>query len=186
MHEAAPGDKAGPWVKVSRVAGRLDRALAALETGMIVLLLGAAAILNFSQVAARYLLDLSISSFEEISVYLIIWMVFLGAAHADRLGQNISLDLAYEYLPETAQRTLWRIADGALAALAAMLAYSAFDAVAFSRMLGETSVSRLSAPIWIIMAVMPAGFGIIALRAGARALRGRKHLHLHHALEMPE
>jgi C4-dicarboxylate transporter DctQ subunit len=173
MQGSAADDDNRPMARAARAARLLDRALAGLEFGLIVLLLGFAAILNVSQVAARYFLNLSISSFEEISVYLIIWMVFVGASHAERLGQNISLDLAHEYLPETARRMLWRIADGALAILALVLAYSAFDAVAFSKMLGETSVSRLSAPIWIIMAVMPASFVVIALRAGGRTLSGR-------------
>lgn len=165
---------------------QIDHALGMAEAGLIVMLLSAAAILNFSQVAARYVFGVSASSLEEISVYLIMWMVFVGMVHADRLERNIALDLVHSYIPEKAGDTLWRIADAMLAVTAAILAYFAIDAVMFSQMLGEESVSRLSAPIWIIMLVMPFCFAIVCVRAAVRVLTGRRKQRIDDELEFQE
>lgn len=156
-----------------RMVTQIDHALGMAEASLIVLLLAGAAVLNFSQVAARYVFGFSASSLEEISVYLIVWMVFVGMAHADRLERNISLDIVHSCLPDRATDRLWRVADILIATTSGLLAWYAIQAVQFSHMIGEESVSRLSAPIWIVMLVIPVCFAIVACRAMARAYTGR-------------
>jgi TRAP-type C4-dicarboxylate transport system permease small subunit len=174
------------WLKAGRTIRSIDRALGLLEVGFIVLLLGGAAVLNFSQVATRYLLQKSASSLEEISVFLVLWMVFLGMAHADRLGQNIALDIVHSYLSPANKKALWRFCDAILAVLALALAYYALDAVMFSYMLGETSVSKLSAPIWQVMAIIPVSFFLVGLHAMGRVITGREKLDIFDELDVQE
>ena len=152
----------------------IDRGFAALEGFLIVALLSFAAILNFSQVPARYLFGLSFSSAEEVSVFCMLWAVFIGMARAERLGQNISIDILHNFLSEERRRVLWRFSDFLLAVIAFFLAWHAIEAVAFSHMIGERSVSKLGAPIWVVMLVIPATFFMVGARAALRCLKGRK------------
>ena len=166
----------GFWPKAKHVVNSVDHVLGILERALIVALLGVAVMLNFAQIMARYVFNFSASSLEEISVYLIIWMVFVGVIHADRLGQNIALDIVYNYASDPAKKSMWRFCDGLLAITAFALAIYGLESVMFSHMIGETSVSKLSAPIWLIMSVIPISFAIIGLRAVGRVIVGRSKL----------
>ena len=146
----------------------LDKCLAKFEIAAVVILLATAAVLNFIQVVARYFLNLSFNALEEISVYFIIALVFVGLMRADRNRQNISIDIIHNYLSPSAANILWTIADGFLCITALSLAYFTSQSVIFSHMIGETSVSSLGFPIWLVMVVMPPCFLIIGIRAALR------------------
>ena len=148
----------------------LDKCLAKLEIAAVVIFLATAAILNFVQVVARYVFDLSFNTLEEISVYFIIALVFIGLIRADRNRQNISIDILHNYLSPSVAKVLWRIADCLLCITALSLAYYTSQSVIFSYMIGETSVSSLGFPIWLVMIVMPPCFLIIGIRAALRIL----------------
>lgn len=186
MNSQNASQNIGFWHRAKRMIDSFDHALGFLESVLIVGLLSVAVILNFAQITARYVFGFSASSLEEISVYLIVWMVFVGVVHADRLSQNISLDIVYNYVTDGAKRTLWRFCDALLAVTAFALAAYGLEAVAFSHMIGETSVSKLSAPIWVIMVVIPVSFALIGLRAAVRAVSGRSKLDMFDELELQE
>jgi len=151
----------------------VDRGFASFENLLIFTLLSVAAALNFSQVPARYLFGLSFSSAEEISVFLMLWMVLVGMVRADRLGQNISIDILHNFLSEKPRQILWRFSDALLACIAFVIAWHAVDAVVFAHMIGERSVSKLAAPIWLPMMIIPSAFTIVGVRALLRSFRGR-------------
>lgn len=161
----------------------MDRGLAFAELTLIAAFMAVAAVLNFVPVVARYVLNLSASKLEEISVYLIVWVIFVGAVHADRMGQHISLDLVYSMISDRWRKRLWRVADFLLALTAFILACRSLEAVMFSRMIGETSVSTLAAPIWIVMSIMPVAFLMIAVRSLLRAITGRRKLDIFDEVE---
>ena len=110
----------------------LDKCLAKFEIAAVVILLATAAVLNFIQVVARYFLNLSFNALEEISVYFIIALVFVGLMRADRNRQNISIDIIHNYLSPSAANILWTIADGFLCITALSLAYFTSQSVIFS------------------------------------------------------
>lgn len=173
MHDLPSEKTASVKERFNAAVDLVDRGFAGFEGFLIFILLSAAAVLNFSQVPARYLFGLSFSSAEEISVFLMLWMVFVGMARADRLGQNISIDIVHNFLSEKPRQMLWRISDVLLTGIAFVIAWHAADAVAFSHMLGERSVSKLAAPIWLPMTIIPVTFAVVGVRAMLRAIRGR-------------
>jgi len=176
----------GFWPRAKHVVNSVDHVLGIFESTLIVALLGVAVMLNFAQITARYVFGFSASSLEEISVYLVMWMVFVGVVHADRLGQNIALDIVYNYASDTAKKNMWRFCDGLLAITAFALAIYGLESVMFSHMIGETSVSKLSAPIWLIMSVIPVSFALIGLRAVGRVIAGRSKLNIFDELDLQE
>ena len=148
---------------------KFDQFLGKFEVIAIGLALGIASLLNVIQVVARYFFNVSFNTFDEISVYLMISVVFIGMARADSLKQNISVDIAHSILGKRTARKLHRVSDALLCVIAFLLMYFTFDSVLFSKMIGESSVSSLGIAIWPIMAVMPASFLLVGIRAGLRS-----------------
>ena len=147
----------------------MARLLARVETVMLALTLALAAGLTLLTIVGRNFLGIGFGGLDELSVYLLIWMVFAGMAQADRLGAHIAIDVVPHLLAPGPSRVLARLIDALLGALALVLAWVTFDATRFSYMLGETSVQSLEAPIWIVMAIMPPAFMVVAVRSLARA-----------------
>ena len=148
----------------------MTRLLARVETAMLALTLAVAAGLTLLTIIGRNFLGIGFGGLEELSVYLLIWMVFAGMAQADRLGAHIAIDVVPHILAPGATRILARVVDALQGVLALVLAWVTFDATHFSWMLEETSVQSLEAPIWVVMAIMPPAFLIVAVRSLVRAV----------------
>jgi TRAP-type C4-dicarboxylate transport system permease small subunit len=104
--------------------GRLSAALGRLETGFVranraavIALMAAMAVLVFANVVSRYLLNYSLIWVEELTRYMMVWVGFLGAGLALRLGAHISVDLFQELLPPAGAKVL----RGAIVAILALL-----------------------------------------------------------------
>jgi TRAP-type transport system small permease protein len=69
--------------------GALDRALEAALAACV----AASALAILGQVAMRYLFDAPVSWAEEVAVLAFAWLVFLGAARAQRDDSHLSVDL---------------------------------------------------------------------------------------------
>lgn len=118
----------------------------------------------------RYVLGVSMSEFEELSVYLIIWMTFVGMVVADRCRTHITIDILHHLTPPTVRVWLDRFTHMATACVGLALAWLSFDATRFSFDIGERAVSTLETPIWLVMAIMPPTFLLLGLRNLRRAL----------------
>ena len=106
---------------------------------------------------------------EELSVYAVIWMVFLGMLVSDRQGTHINIDLLYHLVRPRAQRLLQRLANVLQGVVCLALAGLTLKTVMFTYRIGEVSLSTLQAPVWVLMAVMPPCFLVLAVRGFARA-----------------
>ncbi|MBL8381708.1 MAG: TRAP transporter small permease [Burkholderiales bacterium] len=149
---------------------RVDRGSAEFESWLVALLLGVSVLLNFALVVSRYVFSHSVNQLEELSVYLAIWLVFVGAVACDRRRQHIALDIVYHLLPPARQEVLRRVADFLQGCLCLYLAWLTLKTVLFTYQLGEVSLSSLRAPVWLLMAVMPPAFALIGLRSLLRGV----------------
>ncbi|MEM9223097.1 MAG: TRAP transporter small permease [Pseudomonadota bacterium] len=155
--------------KLRAFVSSAGRVAAVIETAFLAVSLGGAAVLAIFLILFRNVVNVSYNAMEEIAVYLVLWMVFVGMAAAERTRSNIAIDILSHALPPRAAAVLQRIADSLTAILAAVLTWASYDAVMFSRMINERAVSTLEIKIWPLMAIMPVAFGLVTLRAGARA-----------------
>ncbi|MBG9567095.1 TRAP transporter small permease [Brevibacillus agri] len=73
---------------------------------IIALILGFTALLTLYQVFARYILKSPLVWSEELVRYLMIWIVFLGAALALRKGLLISVEIVQQIVPKTARKIM--------------------------------------------------------------------------------
>jgi TRAP-type C4-dicarboxylate transport system permease small subunit len=77
----------------------LDRLVAGVEAGAIVVLVCLLTAITFAQVAARYVLGDPLIWSEEAARYLFVWVSMIGAALAIREGGHFGLDLLIRRAP---------------------------------------------------------------------------------------
>jgi len=78
---------------------------------LIGLLLAGMVIIVFSNVIFRYFLNAAIAWSDEVSRFMLIWLVFLGAVIAYMRNDHLGLDILLKYLPPLASRLLVVLAD---------------------------------------------------------------------------
>lgn len=81
--------------------------LETLIKGLASLCLGAVFVLVTAQVASRFIFNFSFAVASELSIYAMVWAVFLGAAVAFRGNRHISMD----FVKKTAPPALARLMD---------------------------------------------------------------------------
>ena len=92
----------------------LNAIVGVLLTGMVIIV--------FSNVVARYFLNAALAWSDEVSRFMFIWLVFIGAVIAYMKNEHLGLDILVKYLPPRASRILVVFADLlVLFALAIML-----------------------------------------------------------------
>jgi TRAP-type C4-dicarboxylate transport system permease small subunit len=77
----------------------LDRLVARIEAGVIVLLVFCLTAVTFAQVVTRYGLGDPLIWSEELARYLFVWVSMIGAALAIRQGGHFGLDLLIRRMP---------------------------------------------------------------------------------------
>ena len=68
--------------------------------GLVAIILGALVLIVFSNVLGRYIFHSSLAWSEEISRFLLIWMVLLGSISAYINDEHLGLDLLVKVLPK--------------------------------------------------------------------------------------
>ena len=123
-----------------------------------------AVLLNFANVVGRYLLGLSLLGADEVQIFIMVAMTFLGAAVVTRRNLHLRMDVLVRFLPASARVAL-RVAEQVLlAALAGfVLTQSYFYALQMWR-IGRTS-DMAGIPMWIPHATVAIGFVLILVVA---------------------
>ena len=78
---------------------------------IIIVMFAGMVIIVFSNVVARYFLNAALAWSDEVSRFMFIWLVFVGAIVAYMKNDHLGLDILVKYLPKTASRILVVIAD---------------------------------------------------------------------------
>ena len=152
-----------------RLLARFDRAVARIDAPLVGASLLAAVVLNVALVIGRFAFNYSANAMEELSVYAVIWMVFLGTLVTDRYGSHINIDILYHFVRPQMRERLRRLANLAQGVVCLALTGLTLKTVIFTYKIGEVSLSTLAAPVWVLMAVMPPTFLVLAVRGFARA-----------------
>jgi C4-dicarboxylate transporter DctM subunit len=136
-------------------------ALTATEDRLSVAALTAMTVLPLLAIAARKLGMAGITGSSVFVQHLTLWVALLGAALAARSGRLLSLSTS-TFLGER-WRPAARVFTAAVgAAVSLCLAWASFELVRVERQGGAILAAAL--PVWLAEVVMPAGFGVLALR----------------------
>jgi TRAP-type C4-dicarboxylate transport system permease small subunit len=116
----------------------------------------------FYQFFTRYALNDSASWTEEIARYLLICVVFVGAAINVRKDNHIQVDFFYRFMPRWLSRALSTAVD---AARIAFLGYCAWLTWGLIEKIGSQRMAIIDWPIGLVYGVVAFGFVLMTYRA---------------------
>jgi TRAP-type C4-dicarboxylate transport system permease small subunit len=141
----------------------LDRIARGIELALALAFI-VAVLLNFSNVAGRYLFGVSLLGADEVQVFIMVGMTFLGAAVVTRRNQHLRMDVLVGFMPRPIQALL-RIAEQLLlAALAAFVLTQSYFYASQMLRIGRSS-DMAGVPMWIPHGTVALGFGLILVIA---------------------
>jgi TRAP-type C4-dicarboxylate transport system permease small subunit len=148
----------------------------AIQVVTAVLLLVAVA-LNFANIIGRYVFLSPIASAEEVMLFLLVGIVFLGNSVVGFEGKQLRMDVLLHALPPMPRRILEITADVAVIGVSITLIVLGWPAV---EMLAEFDQRSQAAdiPLVIPQALVPIGLGLNAILVGARLVstfRANRH-----------
>jgi len=149
----------------------LDRIELALRSGLgvaVSVLLSAIAVICFVEVILRYVFAASLSWYDELVGYLLVWLTFLSAVLAQSHGQHIGIPDLVERAPERARRWLSVASHLVLAGVhGVLLVYGAQLAVRF---LGERAIT-VPVPMGVVYGVIPISAALMLVAEAIRVVR---------------
>jgi C4-dicarboxylate transporter DctQ subunit len=141
-----------------------DRLLCRAEEMFVGAALAFSAGLLFLNVVLRYWFLAPISWAEELSLYLVVWIVFVGASVAVRTRGHIAIDLlALALGPVNRRRLALSVGMLVVVFLAFFIYYSAGHTLRI-RESGQLTPVMLQ-PMWLAYLALPAGSALMLLRA---------------------
>ena len=146
-----------------RYLALLDKALAYVETGVIVLLSGVALGLGVMQVVLRYVFNTGFPWTEAVFVTLTIWAMFFGGSRAVRDGVHVRVDVLAVVLPRAVGRFLDLLGMLASLALTTFFFYCGLQYTQFVHQMGIRDI-QTNVPDAVTYAIVPIAMGAFALR----------------------
>lgn len=142
---------------------RADQVLCWAEATFVGGALAFATLLLFVNVVLRYVFLAPISWAEELTLYVMVWIVFIGSSVAIRTRGHIAIDLLPLVLsPVGRQRLAIAVAAVILVFLAVFFYYSGQHTLRV-RVSGQVT-PVMQAPMWLAYLAMPAGSALMFLR----------------------
>ena len=144
----------------------LDRLTGWIEHALAYAFIAAVA-LNFINVIGRYGFGSSILSADELQIFIMVFMTFLGAGVVAWRGQHLRMDVLVNALPPSVRRLI-KIAE--LVAIVILAAFVLWNSTYYAKQM--FNIGRVSdmaqVPMWIPHGAVAVGFGLMALIACLR------------------
>ena len=151
----------------------LDRIFQAVTRGIercLAVAFIAAVLLNFINAVGRYGFGWTLAWGDEVQIYIMIWMAFLGAGVVSWREMHLRMDILFTLFPRPVRLLVQLLELSALTVLCGLVSYLSGDYTRQIFVLGRLSdVARI--PMWIPNSGVALGFGLIALIALARLVR---------------
>jgi TRAP-type C4-dicarboxylate transport system permease small subunit len=130
----------------------------------------AAVALNFINVIGRYGFGRTILSADEVQIFIMVFMTFLGAAVVAWRNQHLRMDVLVNALSPPVRRLI-RIAE--LVVIVILAAFVLWNSTYYAVQMYD--IGRVSdtarVPMWIPHGAVVVGFGLMALIAGLRLVQ---------------
>jgi len=138
-----------------------------------------AVLLNFTNVVGRYVFGISLLGSDEVQVFIMVGVTFLGAAVVTRRNQHLRMDVLVQLMPEGARIVLRVIEQMLLIALAGFVITQSFFYARQMLRIGRAS-DMAGVPMWIPHGAVALGFAMILLITAWRlvaVVRRREPVH---------
>jgi TRAP-type transport system small permease protein len=141
----------------------MKKLMAAIERILALAFIGAVC-LNFANVVGRYGFGRSIGGADEVQIYIMVFMAFLGAAVVSWRRQHLRMDVLVRFLPGRAQTALRFCELALIVILGSFVVVQSWRYAAQMFALGRTSdVGDI--PMWIPHGAVTLGFALILISA---------------------
>lgn len=137
-----------------------------VETGLVALLVLAMVVLAGAQIVLRNFFDTGLAWLDPVLRAMVLWAAMLGALAAAREDKHIGIDFLAHFVHGRARRVMRCAALLFAAGISALMAWHGYGLVQLDY---GSDVSVGGIPGWIVEAVLPAGFGLLAARFLLRA-----------------
>jgi C4-dicarboxylate transporter DctQ subunit len=127
-------------------------------------ILAIAAIVMY-EVVARSIFDAPTIWVQEVAVYLLLAVGFLGLAPAQAAGEHIRIDVLTRRFAGSLRRRLEIVICLAIAAFSGIAVWGGVDMVQQSLRFGRKSVTLLAVPVWIPQLLVPIGWSALMITA---------------------
>jgi len=136
------------------------------ESGLIAVLVLAMVLLAGAQIVLRNFFETGLSWADPLLRAMVLWTAMLGALAAARDDKHIGLDVLAHFVHGNARRALRIVTLLFAAGICATMAWYGYGLVQLDFGGGNTIAGI---PNWLVEAIIPAGFGLLALRFALRA-----------------
>lgn len=140
----------------------LDR----IENGLIAILVLAMVLLAGAQIVLRNFFETGLSWADPLLRAMVLWAAMLGALAAAREDKHIGLDVLAHFVHGTARRAMRVVTLLFAAGICATMAWYGYGLVELD-FGGTNTIAGI--PNWLVEAIIPVGFGLLALRFALRA-----------------
>lgn len=143
----------------------IDRALDCMARVIEVFLALAfifAVVLNFINVVGRYLFGMSLLGSDEVQVFIMVGMTFLGAVVVTRRNEHLRMDVLVRFIPAGLRLALRAAEQLLLIFLAAFVIFQSYLYASQMFRLGRIS-DMAGVPMWIPHGFIALGFALILL-----------------------
>ena len=123
-----------------------------------------AVVLNFSNVVGRYLFGISLLGSDEVQVFIMVGMTFLGAAVVTLRKQHLRMDVLVGLMPVRVRVLLRIVEQLPLATLAVFILTQSFFYARQMLRIGRAS-DMAGIPMWLPHGTVALGFGLILIIA---------------------
>jgi TRAP-type C4-dicarboxylate transport system permease small subunit len=137
-----------------RVAWAIERVLA--------LAFLVAVCLNFLNVIGRYLVGYTPSGTDEMQIYIMVWMAFVGAAVVTWRDQHLRMDVLVARFPESLRMLVRGVELAVFLLIAGFVTLQSFFYAMRMFRLGQTS-DLAQIPMWIPHSAVVVGFALMVL-----------------------
>jgi TRAP-type C4-dicarboxylate transport system permease small subunit len=131
----------------------------AIETWLVVLVLGGLILFGALQILLRNAFSISFAWGDGLTRLAVLWLGLLGALAASRDGRHITMGAVGRLLPPRLQLFALLIADAFAAVICGALAWYSWVFVNDSREFGDTLLDGV--PAWWLQAIMPVAFALM-------------------------
>jgi TRAP-type transport system small permease protein len=123
-----------------------------------------AVLLNFANVIGRYLLGISLIGSDEVQIFIMVGMTFLGAAVVTRRNLHLRMDVLVQFFPRPIQILLRVLEQLLLIALAGFVLTRSYIYASQMLRIGRTS-DMAGVPMWIPHGTVALGFALMLIVA---------------------
>ncbi len=122
-------------------------------------------VLVTANIVSRTFFEVDLEMVEELTVWIMMWCIYIIAGLGLRTGSHITVDLLPERLKGRA-RHMFNVACFSLVLGFSVLFFKyCLDAVLVTKMLRLQAISSVAIPVWVIKLCLPIGMGLFAFFA---------------------